>query len=190
MSRDLTTSNVKFHFHIRAQREESELWHPEKSAASDVISRRDHRNFSVYRVKRLVFTIFQGRHYVNVTGVKNFELISEAVNTFNLFFREKVLLSDITIDNSTSSGSLGKRVNLVATRCFLDSEKNSTGYRLSLRPHYFPGGVLRKKGHNTVIIFATGKYIIVGAKSPETVFVTQHLLHTIIQASHHEQLQP
>ncbi|MCG8669261.1 MAG: hypothetical protein MI867_07585 [Pseudomonadales bacterium] len=224
------TSNVKFHFKCIPQTVglESVLNNITKRIAL-VYPRLEHtlvykRNFAVLKLNtrdNLVYTIFPRSGHVNVTGVKNFNHIPRALHIFNKLFGACVLQSDVTVDNSTSSGQLesgckssrqadnptGKshrspasvlkasekqkkkkkktggwtrvsrarapsypqrkpRLDLVRLKQLIDSEGDPQQVRLSLRPHFFPGAVLRRRQQNgSVILFNTAKYVVVGAKN-------------------------
>lgn len=126
--------------------------------------------------KAIVFTIFPNSGHVNVCGVRDFDVVRNVLVLFNRIFKTTLELNSVTIDNSTSSGKLlchalgknTKRLNLAGLKRFIqqDSECIERGLQLSLRPHFFPGGVLRQgKGKCSILLFATCKYVIVGAKT-------------------------
>lgn len=137
-------------------------------------------------LRKFVYTVFPGSGHINVSGVKDFAHIQSALDVFNQIFKTGATLADIKVDNSTSSGRLlchcddtcsssnSRRLNLYLLKRFVDSDPASqaAGFYLSLRPHFFPGAVLRRRGQAakkraSVILFANCKFVIVGAKSPE-----------------------
>ena len=172
-------SNIKFRFNLNKH-----IYSPPLDCLQI------YHNFEVIRIKNLVITVFNHRGKINITGVKHFNLIKKTLNLFNHIFGENVEEKNIVIDNSTSSGNIFhcfsnlppiKRVNLVKLKQFIDEsgEKEQT---ISLRPHFFPAAVIRKKKLCTCLLFATGKYIIIGAKSEEKIKKTfNSLCATIYQ---------
>lgn len=170
-----SVSNIKFRFslsnekiHLPLARDDTLL------LASDSTSVKHVNNFVIIRVSKIVFTIFHKSGHVNVSGVRDFSKIEEALRIFNDLFKTEVTEKKIIIDNTTSSGSLfdsstseaaySKRIDLRELKRRVDL-LGSEDISLSLRPHFFPGAVFRRRGKGTLIIFATGKFIIVGAKN-------------------------
>lgn len=128
-----------------------------------------HTNFSVYRpLARLTFTLFHRSSHVNVTGVSSYTLLEKAVSFFNERFETSVCVREVTIDNITASGRLQlNELPAINLREIQRSLSPTSPYGVfSLRADFFPGAVLRKPQCSTVIIFASGKFVIVGSKSP------------------------
>jgi hypothetical protein len=136
--------------------------------------------------RRWVYTIFPDRGYVNVSGVGDFGEIGPALDWFNSVFKTSVSMRRAKVDNSTSSGRLAcahaahasGRLNLPRFKNYIEhncAEAREKRLRFSLRPFYFPGGVLQcgrrgapdRKG--SAILFANAKYVLVGPKSPEEI---------------------
>ena len=160
------------------------------------------RNFLVLRPdsNKFVFTIFHKSGHVNVSGVKDFTVIPEVLSYFNSVFKVHITPTQVVVDNSTASGYIQSTQSPLSQPDFLNlhqlhqyisqakrgtdlSCEHSSGKRcyLSLRPHYFPGGVFKiEKSTCTVILFTTKKYIIVGAKCEKEIHETQRLLCAII----------
>lgn len=156
-----TTNNVKFHFKTN-----SSVYHRLQQSQQNQQQTQKKTNFCVKRINSFVYIIFNNGH-VNVTGVKNFNKIREAVKVFaeNFELVFNFLIKSIKIDNSTTSAfiELNKPLNL---SLLYNQINNAT---VSLRPHFFPGAVLRRKHLPTIIVFSTGSIIIIGAKSIEQV---------------------
>lgn len=130
-----------------------------------------HANFTVYRpLARLTFTLFHSSTHVNVTGVSSYTLLEKAVAFFNATFKTRVCTADVCIDNITASGSLRVNhkpaINLREIERRIVTSSTTDCGSFSLRADFFPGAVLRKPDHSTVILFASGKFVIVGSKSP------------------------
>lgn len=171
---DYQTHNVKFHF-----KTDSEVFTKSKIAAPPLAEARRNQNFVVRKFGKTVFTIFTSGH-VNATGVKSFSEISAAVKLFSKQFGLSYdeCSKSVIIDNSTSSAfvPLKNRLNLALLRNKLGNSSS-----LSLRPHFFPGAVIRRKEKCTIVIFTTGRFIIIGAKSPDEVREAFDTICAIIQ---------
>ena len=168
--------NIKFHFRIEIT--------PEFLSQLESIKGVRHNNFIVIREKKLVFTVFHKNGHINITGVRDFTKIELSLKVFNTRFKTNIALKDTQIDNSTSSGYFKERnINLVGLKNFI---KDSPYYRdntcFSLRPQFFPGAVLRRKGRSTVIFFKTGKYIIIGAKNRQDIEQTWRAMRALMTA--------
>lgn len=191
------TSNVKFHFKTIFKFCKSDL--SSIANSKHIHSIKVCRNFIVLRVhpSSIVFTLFYASTHVNVSGVKDFCLIPLALQLFNTIFNCDITCSDIVVDNSTSSGLLEcytrqtharhrRRLNPLIVKTFLETNSHGSDCYVSLHPHFFPGAVLRnitKQSSGTVILFATAKYIIVGAKSRADVLHIKEALCAIIRES-------
>lgn len=125
-------------------------------------------NFYVLRLSHYTFTVFQKTSFVNVTGVRNFEDIDNALFIFNVYLNQKVEKEDIVIDCTTASGKTvgGKTLDLVRIKNYIDRNKSEDA-TASFNPHYFPAAIVRRKKQGTTILFRSGSYIIVGSKSSE-----------------------
>ena len=90
---------------------------------------------------------FCNSNQVNISGLKTFGCIKACLARCVLLFGVKIDVQSVIVDNSTSSGCLGKSINLWELKNFLDQDKRCEsaegGYTLSLRPTDFPAGVLR-----------------------------------------------
>ena len=124
-------------------------------------------NFYIIRdqkVKKRVYTLFKSGH-VNITGIQNFENIKDALDRFSLLFGETVNSSQVKINNSTASGHLNtKEKSFISLKRFKDLIDRQPDGTFNFRPHLFPGAIFRRPGRSTIIIFPSGKYIIVGGK--------------------------
>ena len=149
----LKTHNVKFHFKSNIR----DLSYKTKNYIKST-----HKNFIVLRIDEKVFTIFNSGH-INVTGVKCFNDVYNTVRMFCNHFLEcdyEYCKKSITVDNSTCSAYID-----VKKKLYLPDLIKVTKRTVSLRPDFFPGAVLREKNQPTVVVFSTGKFIIIGGKS-------------------------
>ena len=156
------------------------------------------RNFYVVRphdsrIVNLVFVIFpHGKRVVNVSGVRTVRHIPYCLRVFksrmNLVrdtFAEEIA-DTYVVDNITAVGKLcldpDTLFNLVSRRTLVTRDASSHRFQTcSCRPHYFPGIVLRSRALPTCIVFASGKYIIVGGKSIRDVKHAFQALCAVIQ---------
>ena len=129
-------------------------------------------NFTLYRdpsYKRIVFTLFHHSPHVNITGARSYTALELAVKRFSQTVGEEIRTENIIIDNTTAVGRVWTH-----TRAHLDihalkktisiDETNKSS--LSIRSDFFPGAVLRRKEFASIIIFSSGKFVIVGGKTP------------------------
>ncbi len=119
------------------------------------------KNFYVIHAEQLSFVIFPSIGFINISGIKRFEDIKTLPQILFRQFQIIVQSDNIIIDNSTASGKL--------TRCqshALFSLNFGEDWVVNLRPHIFPAAVIRPKHRKgSIILFANGKFIIVGSKS-------------------------
>lgn len=135
-----------------------------------------HHNFTVVH-HGYSYTIFQ-TGFVNITGVMAQCEINLATEIFYDLFN--VNLSDCcgaaTVDNITASGNFNKKLNLHSIAKYISSSEEVSSILtptncvpkkrvFKFNPDYFPGAVLRHFGIGSIIIFASGNFTIVGAKT-------------------------
>lgn len=172
----LKTHNVKFHFKTN----KSDYF----TICQKTKNLIKYKNFCVIKLSKIVYTIFTSGH-INGTGVKSFDEVTSAVeefiNQYNLC--HEFCTSSIKIDNSTSSATvcLSHRIYLPDLIPFIREGI------LSLRPDFFPGAVLRRNNKCTIVIFTTGRFIIIGAKSKEETFDAYNTICLLI-TKYHQQL--
>jgi len=140
---------------------------------------KQHSNFTVIRVDGFVFILFLNSGFANISGIKNFESIKGAVDSFNHHFSTTIQREHIVIDNSTASGKLAGKNNVHLHKLINSPIIDSAHLSVSIRPHYFPSATIRGKPNQicskrkqkcrvdfaTCVIFSNGKFIIVGGKS-------------------------
>lgn len=122
-------------------------------------------NFIVYK-NRFVYTIFYNKGYINCTKIPNYSGISEAISEFCDTFglTRQDLSSGITIDNTTSSGKFKHRLNLLELKHKIEQADQYQEIRTKFNPSFFPGLFVKYHFLGTIILFASGKYSVVGAK--------------------------
>jgi TATA-box binding protein (TBP) (component of TFIID and TFIIIB) len=116
-------------------------------------------NFIVYREKYTYIIFKSGKsstNHINVTKIKRLEDVDEAIKHITCLLRVEELKR--TIDNITVSINLQKKINLLALPHFKESISTS------FNPEKFPG-VFVKFTYGTIILFHTGKCILIGVKT-------------------------
>lgn len=152
------------------------------------------------RGRALVYTLFHRNGHVNITGIERFSRVRGALARFSELFGECVPESDVVIDNSTASGQIERTslqaataggrasLNFYALRDFLKHPREGSAAAaaenlLFLRPHFFPGALLkhRDRARSTIILFPSAKYVIVGAKNREAIREAHERLCRILE---------
>ena len=191
-----TIHNVKFHFKCPIFQSKADLQRRLLQAAFQqpriLRTVKYCRNFVVLKVvpqNKLTFTVFPKSGHVNVSGVRNFDRIADALSIFNELFGCAVTTRQIAVDNSTSSGSFScclprpfqaSKLDILGLKGHFDSELPEGG-SFSLRADHFPGCVLKVPGYNSVILFANCKYVIVGAKGRRDILQTREKACALIR---------
>lgn len=130
------------------------------------INHTSYPNFMVIR-KTYTYIIFKKgknkNNHINITKLKTLEEIDDSIKVLKTIFEKLFLIErKKTIDNITASVNLNKFVDL------LTLPKTFPNNQISYNSEKFPGLFIKfKKG--TVIVFHTGKSIIIGAKSVDDV---------------------
>ena len=147
-------------------------------------------NFASLKLDHFAYVIFPKNGHINISGIRNFEEdILLSVRTIFAHLHPMVedvniasVVGNLIIDNSTASGKL--KVEGIRLSDLVKRAKTSSELLVSVRPHYFPSAVIRsckKNCHHsragaTIIVFANGKFIIVGARSPIEINSSYHRL--------------
>ena len=132
---------------------------------------KEHHNFIVFR-HSYVYIVFSTSGTVNVTGIRFYRDISSAVA---LFCREFGLrrrhVGAVTVDNLTASGNFGSPVNLRLLKKSINASQEGDALisSASYNPSFFPACFCRTYVVGTIIVFASGKYNIVGGKCRDDV---------------------
>jgi len=154
-----------------------------------------HSNFTVVRVGGFVFIIFPNSGCVNISSIKNFDNIKDAINVFNHHFSTNIQREHIVVDNSTASGQLSGEGIIQLFKLIQSPIVDSARLTVSIRPHYFPSATIRGKpiqvqpkrkqkcrsDFATCIIFSNRKFIIVGGKSINHIDNTFSILSNLVK---------
>lgn len=132
-------------------------------------------NFITFKTKHYTFVIFKSgqknQNHVNITQIPNFSSITKAIASLIKLLHCQVLSH--TVDNIIATSDLKRRVSLKG----VIQKKNfkKTKYNNEIFP-----GLFIKFWNGTVIIFHTGKIVIVGCKSKKSIkWILQKLLANI-----------
>jgi len=161
-------SNIKAHFLV----DEIGLDNLFNSLKSHEICCKTYSNFVVFSGLR-VYIIFFKSGYVNVTGIKNHEELSEAIYDFcrELGVSRLHITSGVVIDNISAYGAFGKPIRL--KRLYEVLHEDNFGHvndgKLKYNQTYFPALFSKEyqsgeKKLGTILVYRSGKYTIVGAK--------------------------
>jgi TATA-box binding protein (TBP) (component of TFIID and TFIIIB) len=146
-------------------------------AVDDNIKRTN--NFYVIRNK-FVYTVFTSG-FLNITKIKSFEDINKAIKRIcSIYEIAECDISNYSMDNISANGSFGKKLNLIEV--IKAVELSEGNFIPNYKPAYFPGATLKHFKCGSIIIFASGSFNIVGAKSREDIDTIFHQTLKIIEA--------
>jgi TATA-box binding protein (TBP) (component of TFIID and TFIIIB) len=134
-------------------------------------------NFAVVRTCRHVYTL-NDSGFVNITKLVHLSDVGEAVN----IICKLVKLPErnnyaVTVDNVTASGAFGCPIPLHK----LSQHLTANVEKLAYRPNYFSGASVKYHGGGgTIILFTTGAFTIVGAKSEQQVWHLYQQTQTLL----------
>jgi TATA-box binding protein (TBP) (component of TFIID and TFIIIB) len=120
---------------------------------------KNYSNFIIFKINNFTFTIFkkgkQFDNHINITQINSLnKIIKSLLILYKLF---KINVISVQIDNIIATGYLNKKINLqslVESKIYNNIKYNS---------EVFPGLFIRLK-IGTVILFHTGKFVVVGCK--------------------------
>lgn len=132
-----------------------------QNLSSKEIQYKSYNNFIVFK-NIYTYILFKSKdkiqNHLNITNISNLEKVENAICIYKDMFQSVNIISQ-TIDNITASFTLNKSFN------FLDVIENFKDIaKVSYNSEKFPG-IFIKFPIGTVIIFHTGKCIIIGCKS-------------------------
>jgi TATA-box binding protein (TBP) (component of TFIID and TFIIIB) len=115
-----------------------------------------------------VFVIFFSSGVVNVTGIKSFGYITQALQTFCTTFKIKRRhIQDLVIDNVSANGQYNCPIDLSLLKQVINQRDNKEDNLISsasFNNSYFPAAFCRTYSVGTILVFGSGRYNIVGAK--------------------------
>ena len=177
-NRRYKTYNVKFNFKLDDKILAAKL-------VDEIDTKKKQNNFRVIRIDKIVYAVFSSGH-VNVTGVQDFDRVCDAIHNFNVKYKIHAdkCSTAYSVDNSTSTAyyfeeGSNKRINISTFKKTYTINREKV--TISHRPHYFPGVILRRAGKCTAILFSSGRFIIIGAKSIEEINEAYDLVCAIIK---------
>jgi TATA-box binding protein (TBP) (component of TFIID and TFIIIB) len=122
------------------------------------------------------FNIFKKSNIVNITGIPSFEHISTAIAKFQSLLSIPPIYTEINVDNTTANGQFPQRLPFQALT-------NISDCSVRYNPSLFPGAFLTLQNKRKVILFKSGKYIIIGCKSQEEINESFSLLTNIFHCT-------
>ena len=135
-----------------------------KCVEKDIVCKR-YENFIVVK-SQFTFIIFKKKrlsndiNHVNATKIQSLEKIVECVNHFSSIFEiDRRDLSNIAVDNITASVNLNKNINLSQI-----SNSNLKKFTTKYHNEIFPGLFLKSK-KGTIILFHSGKAVLIGCRN-------------------------
>lgn len=123
---------------------------------------------------KYVYMIYPGGH-VNVTGVRSFQLVDDAVQKLEHLIPFNTTVINTTIDNISATARTPNKINLYKL-----SRIEIPCSRTTYNTQKFPGLFLRCVKKCTLIIFATGSIVIIGGKNVEVMQETLSYLWPIL----------
>ena len=134
---------------------------------SSNIKNNNYGNFIVVKNK-YTFIIFkqgkQNNNHINITNIKSFEDISDAIKLLQQILVDTIVEEKtLKIDNITASIDILKPVDLISTSKIFERFS-----KVSYNTEKFPG-LFAKYLIGTLIVFHTGKCIVIGAKTKKDI---------------------
>jgi len=142
-----------------------------------------YNNFIVFR-DRFVYTVFRAGskvlNHVNITKIKNFNEIEESI----ISLRDIGLVADrssMKIDNITGSIDLKKEIHIenLIDSIRTSKDRNFKSIKITYNNEKFPGVFLKQVRVGTIIIFYSGKVVLVGCKTREDLECLASLTHVL-----------
>ena len=143
------------------------------------ISIKQYNNFSVIKTKYtyIIFTKTKNsrKFHVNITKIPSLDHVSKAIDELNIIINEDFSVENVKIENITCLHILNNNINLLKTFNNLnknqyengqDPEEKSIIIQARYNPEKFPG-IFLKLRNCSVLIFSSGKLVVIGATSEE-----------------------
>ena len=167
----LTVSNVKLSCAI-------ELLDGESIILNKEVNKKCYSNFTVVR-KKYVYIIFKRRNkanvfHVNITKVPSIEQVKTSIEELNSIITNNFIVRSHKIENLTCSYDAGFNIPLIDA--FDQIKQKSYVKKVRFNPERFPG-MFVSFDSITLILFSSGKMVIIGAKNTEN---TLHCLKLIM----------
>lgn len=142
-------------------------------------------SFMVIRASSYVYVAFKNGH-VNVTGVKKFQSIFEALDVLvNLFPPPRPLIARWRVDNVLLSTRTGKSVDLRKIHNSV-MQCDPDGFLISHMNNDLCPGLYIKSPDGTCIAFSTGSFILTGVKGLDGILAQTRRMSWILQQQREE----
>ena len=137
----------------------------------------NYSNFTLVR-NQFVYTFFKSKnnhsvYHVNITKIPSKKQVCQALNNIKNLVGAKFCLKNWRKENITCSLDIKRQIPLFSLYEPLQSQKFVK--KLSFNPDRFPAMFVGTK-HNTVLIFSTGKMVIIGGKSVKRALLSAKLI--------------
>ena len=158
--REPKISNVKGHFRLPSSilaRFQQKLRHKRTVRFGNYVSLKE----------RYAYIIFPQNGFVNVTGIKSLKEVSLVVNNFFYDFEldlRFVARTHFVVDSTTATGDFNCRLDLVLLQKYVNSHSDC-GLRITYNRDRFSGAACRSNIGPCAIIFASGKFNLLGSKN-------------------------
>ena len=131
-------------------------------------SARQYSSFCVLKLDTFSVTVFPNCGFLNISGIRGFDQIPEAVKTCNKHLYVNIHPTSVIVDNSTAYGCLNYNLNLFELAKLHNGAQDV--FRIKIRQETFPAAVVQPvSNHNslmkTSLLFTNGKFTILGCKN-------------------------
>ena len=180
LSPEYRVANVKVHVKLNKK----------LNLCSEVLcSARHYSNFCVLKLDTFSVTVFPNRGFLNISGIKGFDQIPEAVKTCNKYFCLNIHPTSVVVDNSTAYGSLNYNLNLFELAKLHNCAQDT--FRIKIRQENFPAAVVQPvSSHNspmkTSLLFTNGKFTILGCKNHSEISHNLKLIKRLTEKNVHK----
>jgi TATA-box binding protein (TBP) (component of TFIID and TFIIIB) len=126
-----------------------------------------HKNMLTLR-DSYTYVIFPESGFVNICGIKSFDDVPNVIDKMCKDFSldKTKLRCEITIDNVCASGDFKREIELC---CLQEKIYCNKGFTVYKNQNYSPSAICKSTSFGTILVFSSGKYIIVGAKTLQDV---------------------
>ena len=146
------------------------------------LARGEHYNsFVVVREKCYVYTLFYSGGHVNMTGIKSWRAVPDAVHSlFEILEDNYARIKELKVDNILYKVNLGVKLDVRRIHKYVESVDYEGYICCSYNVDNFPGLHL-KTGEGTAILFSSGKVLIHVWGSPVSIRPLLSLLSKIVR---------
>ena len=171
--REPTVSNVKLSCSI-------DLLEGDRIVLNKDLKNTSHSNFTVVK-KTYVYTIFKSRrnpksYHVNITKIPCTEEIGPSIEELNSVITNDFVVTSYKVENLTYSLDVGYALPLMDIFELIKRESVDIVRKIRFNPERFPGMFVTLES-GTVLVFSSGKMVIIGVNTAEKM---RHGLNSIL----------